>query len=498
MASWLEAVAADSGDVVAEGVAEHYATALASLPALAAGDLPDRRALSVAAASWFERAAEAALALSAPDTAARMFGHAIEHTDATDAALGRRRRRLGETLAASADLAAGVAEMEAALALLAEPGADAAELATTAFTLAFAYMQQVRFADAEALTGSTLERLAGEPPAARARLQALHAWAVAAQGRTEGVLDEADGAWRAAGTTGDPALELDVMIHAASARGEIDDASEDDWEAIERRATQLGRWQQAAIAGRVRAVIVGDTDPQRATAMLEDVARLAEAHGQTEQMGWARHSRCDLLLLLGGWDQALEIGVPVLDLADRYGYERLAFRTWVALLPIAAARRNGALIERFERWWSTWLTGAPVSPSPYARMLRGAIDVWMAEGSGRAVPTPPDDIVDAWAPMVNPHFCAAAETVVTAWIDAGRNDLATRVADAATANVAEGGATPLMQASAAIMRGLLGEPAELERAATLAAAIPAPWWELRARRALGQPVDDLAKRLGLG
>ena len=57
MARWLTEVAAEHGDLVAEAIAEHHALALASLPALAGGELPDRATLAAAAAAWYERAA---------------------------------------------------------------------------------------------------------------------------------------------------------------------------------------------------------------------------------------------------------------------------------------------------------------------------------------------------------------------------------------------------------------------------------------------------------
>ena len=50
MAGWLESVAGDRADEVAEGIGEHYASALESRPALASEDLPARATLSAAAA----------------------------------------------------------------------------------------------------------------------------------------------------------------------------------------------------------------------------------------------------------------------------------------------------------------------------------------------------------------------------------------------------------------------------------------------------------------
>ena len=181
MARWLAETAGDRADVVAEAVAEHHASALDSLPALAGGNLPDRSTLMREAAAWYERAAEAALRLAAIEAAQRLFSRSIELTDpAGRLDLARRRLRFGEILADSADLDAGIGEMEAALE---DFGGEPAGTAAAAYALARAYMQQIRFPEAEQLAATTLAQLATEPGPALARLRALHAWAVGAQGR---------------------------------------------------------------------------------------------------------------------------------------------------------------------------------------------------------------------------------------------------------------------------------------------------------------------------
>ena len=170
MARWLAETAGDRADIVAEAVAEHNASALESLPAIAGGDLPDRATLMREAAAWYERAADAALRLSAHEAAQRLFARSIELTDAgSPLDLARRRLRLGEILAASADLDAGIGEMEAALEGFT---GDPTGTAGAAYALARAYMQQIRFPEAEGLAAATLASLQGEPGATLARLRA--------------------------------------------------------------------------------------------------------------------------------------------------------------------------------------------------------------------------------------------------------------------------------------------------------------------------------------
>ncbi len=486
MARWLIETAADRVDVVAEGVAGHYASALDSLSALAGGDLPDRATLMHEAAAWYERAAESALRLSAHDAAQRMFARSVELTDAGQPLdLGRRRLRLGEILAASADLAAGIGEMEAALSSF---GDDPRGVADASFALARAYMQQIRFPEAEALTADALERLSGEPAPRLARLHALHAWSIGAQGRSDGVNDEAELAWADAQRSGDALLELDVLEYVNAARGEIGEDAEDHWALLAEKALAVGRWHQVAVASRIQGVMQADTDPRAALDGLRAAGAVASAHGLTEQAGWIDYSRCEALWVVGDWDEALRAGRGVVELAERYAYERLAFRTWVVLLPMAAARRDAELAAHWERWWATAVGHFPSSPSPYGRVLNGAIAVWLAQATGRLAPSPPDDLTDALVAMSNPHFIGAVETVARAWLDSGRPDLAAQAATRAAEIAAEPNPTRLMRASAALLDAWVNGSASSARVALeLAREHGAPWWELRALRALEDP-----------
>lgn len=478
MARWLTDVAGDRVGVVAEAVAEHYAAALEARPALATG-LPDPGELAADAATWYERAADAALALNAHEAAARHFARAVGLTDADRAPIDRARRRLrhGEVLAASANLAAGIAELEAALR---EYGEDPRG-AVAASALAHAYMQQMRFPEAERLTAETLERLGDRAPlSATARLHALHAWSVSAQGRSDGVVAEADAAEAMAAAADDPHAQLEVLEHAASARDEVDAASAEHWARLADRARLLGRWPQVVSAGRVSATYVAMEDPAAALPLLEEVGQLAIAHGLREQAGWADYSRCEALWVLDRCDEALAIGIDVIGTAERLAYDRLAFRTWVIVLAIAAVRGDRSIAERYRHWWAGAKAHAPAAPSPYAHVLREAISIWLARADGER-PRPPDpSVIDAIVPMVNPHYLAALETVVEAWAEAGESALARAAAERSAEVLAEPDATALMRASAALQSAMAGDREAAERSGQLAAGVPAPWWERRA------------------
>ena len=489
MARWLEGVAGDRADAVAEAIAEHYALALESMPSLAAPELPERATLAADAAAWYERAAGAALYLSALDAARHLFSRSVELT-AEEEPLDRARRRLrlGETLAASAELDIGIGELEAAREIFAaEPEArDQYESAT--FALGRAYMQQIRFSEATSIAREGIDHLGGDAPdSLPARLHALHAWSIAANGGVDGVLAEADAAWAMVRDGGDPLRELDVLEFRCSARDELDVAAAEDWALLEQRARGLERWHQVAVAGRVRAMYVAFNDPRAALGPLADVVDVASAHGLTEQVGWGEYARCETLWVLGDEDAAIEAGLRALELGERYAYQRLAFRTFMVLLQIGAERGDTTLATRWDRWWATAELHFPPSPSPHGRVLRGAYPVWLARATRDSAPLPSPDLTDAIIPMINPYFVGAIETVIRAWLDADRHDLASAAAERWAEHAATDSATQLMRASSALIDAwLTGSTESARRAADLAAAIPAPFWESRARLAAAE------------
>jgi class 3 adenylate cyclase/tetratricopeptide (TPR) repeat protein len=495
MAGWLESVAGDRADEVAEGIGEHYASALESRPALASEDLPARSTLSAAAAEWYERAAEAALRLAAHDAATRLFRRTIELTDAAAPVdVSRRRRRLGEVLAASADLDAGIRELAAALDASQD---DPASIAASAYTLARAYMQQIRFAEAEKLTSDVLTRLAGEPDALLARLHALHAWTVSAQGREDGVLEEVALARAMARATGDPYLELDVLDHASAAEDEVDASSDANWAELESRARALGAWRHVVTAARIRAMYRAADDLDAALSIVEEAGTVAHAHGLVEQAGWCDLTRAETLWVLGRWEEARSACVAVIELAEANGYERLAFRTYVVALPLAAAIRDPDVAENYHAWDAALDDRGPAVQSPYARVLRAAIRAWGSAARGERPDAPPAEVLEAIVPMINPHYLAAIETLVSAWLAAGNREHATAAADRVAQFVGEENATQLMRASAALVGAWVGRT-QPDQAIEAARVARAPWWTARALRAAGRLAEAEAIETSLG
>ena len=521
LARWLTETSGERAGAVAEAIGMHYASAVESLPALSDDPALDRHALATVAADWLERAAEASLGLAAHDAASELLRQAVDLTPAL-APIERARRRLlrGEIMAEAADLSDGVAEMEAAMNVFEEglaTGTDgsASLLGRAAYRLGLAYMQQIGFAQAEALSGAVARRLEQHghtDPADLSRLHALHAWAVAAQGRDEGALDEAAAAMALARESGDPVVELEVLEHSLATGDELDHADPTGWAEVSERSLALGQWRLAVVSSRVHALYLSDEDPRSALPRIERSVDLARARGLTEQVGWGMLASAEVRLVIGAWDEALADAEQALAMAERYAYLRLAFRTWMVILPIAAARRDASLADRFDAWSAGTADAFPPSrspssaPSPYAVVLNAATPLWLAAARGGEAAPAPDSVAEIWAPFGNPHVLAALESIADSWARGGRMDALRTLVEVAEANAAEDDTGPLMRASAALTAAVLaramgdadGAKVNAARALEQASRIGARWWQARALRILGADQEALDLEHGMG
>ena len=151
----------------------------------------------------------------------------------------------------------------------------------------------------------------------------------------------------------------------------------------------------------------------------------------------------------------------------------------------AADHGDATLAARWPGWWAVSESSFPPIPSPHGRVLRGAYPVWLTQATRRSAPLPAPDLTEVIIPMINPYFVGAVETIIRTWLDAGRHNLAAGAAERWAEHAATDSATPLMRASAALIDAwLTGSSESAARAADLAAAIPAPFWESRARAAV--------------
>jgi hypothetical protein len=123
----------------------------------------------------------------------------------------------------------------------------------------------------------------------------------------------------------------------------------------------------------------------------------------------------------------------VLDLAQRNGYARLFVRTHFALAPIAAARRDGPLMDDLLRWMGDTTTELP--GSLFGKVMVGALRLH-ASDLDRAAPFTPDPRVFLPAfgeEATLPSLRGALDRIFTQWLVAGELDAAT---DAVAANLA--------------------------------------------------------------
>ena len=510
LARWMEATAGDGADAIAEAIGGHHAAALESLPALASPGGPDRAVVAADAAGWLTRGADRALALAAHDCAIQLLEWAISLTPATDELrLAERRLRLGEVMAPVADLDRGVEEMRAALETygrhLPETRAD---YLRAAHALGNALVQQIRFREASEVAASALGAAAEARDAGTARLLALGAFARSANGEREGVLEALTRAEAIGAELGDAELDLDLMAHRAMISGEREDVAPVDPARLEAAARRVGRWRSVAGAIRMRASELAQARPRDALPILEEAAEICRTHALSEQLGWTSQARCETLFTLGDWDDAIRAGLEAIELAERFAYVRLGFRTWMVLLPIAAARRDPALLPRFERWWADAVVHLPATPSPYAEVLNAARPHWLAAARGEEAPPPAPSVVAATVAFdANPHSLDALATIAAAWLRGPAPSMTPARALRDHLANEEDPAWPLIRATARIVAAGVaaaeGDAAAARRlareAADAASAADAPWWRLRALRLAGDApeAEEVEAKVGI-
>jgi tetratricopeptide (TPR) repeat protein len=506
----MEETAGEGADAVAEAIGAHHAAALESLPKLVTPGGPDRATVAADAAAWLTRGAERALSLAAHDRAIELLEWALSLTPAGDELQAAERRlRLGEVMAPVADLDRGIAEMRAALDAYFRHLPDArTEYLRAAHALGSALMQQIRFDEASAVTASAVAAVAPAEDAGTARLLALHAFADAARGERDGVLDALARAESIGAAIGDQELDLDLMAYRSSIAGDRDDVEPTDPSRLEAAARVLGRWRLVAGALRMRASALAQTRPRDALPVLDAAEEVCRSHGMSEQLGWTWYAQAEARFTLGDWDEAIRLGLDAIDLAERFAYVRVAFRTWMVLLPIAAARGDASLLPRFERWWTGAVVHLPATPSPYAVVLQAARACWLPAARREEAPTIPGSVVAATERFdANPHSLDALATIGAAWLrwpepelEAARTlrDHLRAEDDAAWPLV--GSTARLVAAWVAASVGDATAASELaEESSTLAASVDAPWWRLRALEVIGaqDEVAVIATRLGI-
>lgn len=505
-ARWLEAVTAERPIQLAELIGRHYAAAVESAPRLAAEIAPglSRAEAAVAAANWLEHAADGALDVGAHEAAHSLFARSLELTDEEAVAdVLRRRRKLGEATAVSADMDEAAVELERARALArtALGGSDEAllelvrgEYSTATASLGWVYNQQVRFDDARRLADEALSVLGESDDLETARLLLLRATAVGfGTDEVDRPLLDLRRAIRLAGSAGSPEVELEALL--LQTRWD-DESTADDLRRLRQLALTRGRWAVAVGAMRSEAMEIAERDAAAAFAVLSEAEELARARGLIEELAWIGYVRTELGLLTGDWDTALLAGIEAAGLAERNSYRRAGIRTWYAVLAIASARRDEDLLRRGHAFCERFRPHFPEVPAPWARVMSTAADLsfgWI--GLPRTVRYEPEDAaaVPAFGDVHQlPSFWEAAGVLFDSWLRRGDAELVARALDVHARARERANAPPPsgMWADAifgARLTGATGGTPDVEAlyaAAASARAVPAPAWTVRSLREL--------------
>ena len=427
-----------------------------------------------------------------------------------------------ELRAGMAELDAELAEARAALAKVPGgkaiarllPGSDSAPepvrsaydaaragLARATAALSGVMYQQLRFADSERLANEVMSEVGGDQiavsdPASLARLLVARAMgAQAARGPSPEVEAQIERARALADQSHDRTTQLRAeralsVVLAESGRAELV-----DWAAIERSAVEVGDWR-AAIGVAINS-IMGRLD-DHAREVVGDMARareMAVAHGLVEDVGWTAYFESEAWFVAGEWDRAIAAGMQAIDIGEANAYHRLTVRAVHVAAAIASVRGTRALVERAQRFYES-LEGLFEFPdSPYARIMRAASDLEIAEAG----------LIDPFVPEIEPRivafedepgggsWAAAIDRVFRSWLEAGELDGAGRALAVATAALPRyTNISHLGRGSYELLRARFAAATDDPDTAALAGRqalehfriASAPWWMAKAIRLL--------------
>lgn len=515
LAEWLEGAAGDRIDDAAAAIGGHLADAVESAPRLGhtIGGRRPRDEVAVEAAAWLERGAERGIALGAYDSARASLRRAIDLTPPGEPlALGRRLRRLGDTLDGIGDFEeAGEAFRQATetfeAVLSSATGEQAAHearraLGTAASAFSRVRFEQTRFAEALAIAERGLEAIGTEDAAARLPLTLASIRArMGIDNDVRAVLDEAREATEIAHALGDPDLVLATTECELRLRTEVVEVDASELTELGDRLEAAGRWRDAASVLRAATVMVMDDAAFSRSA--DRVEALADARGLNEQRAWILQTRAERALERGAWDAALTAGTEATAIGVAHGYERAVVRTWFVLSPIAAARGDGTTLARIATWFAERAGMFP--DSPYGRVMHRAVDVDIASLGLAPPPTlDPEHLLPGFSlPYTAADWLLALERIAGAWLAEGRAD-AVRSALAAQEGRADD-PRGLGETSRSLVAAWVAETdgdaeaaiAHARAALRTPAADAAPWWALRALRVLerlGRATPDQERR----
>ena len=345
-AGWLESLAGDRAEDIADMIAHHYLSALqfARAAGRGLGDLPERARIALA------EAGDRALALSAYAPAVRFYREALASWPEDDSERPPLLLRYGQALFRAEQTGADVLE-EAARTLL---EAGELELAAEAEVLLadLLMIAQGRREEAQSHFEHAVALLADRPPS-RSKVRVL-----ASRAHFHLAADEAEKASSAAGEAHRMADELeldDFRAHTLSTRGFSRvmtgdlDGLDDLRESVEVAA--LANSPQVARGYNNLASITADLgDLTRAFELYAEARRAAERFGDALALRWLEVERMFEHYWRGNWDRALELGDGMLvdgesGLGSLYEVDALLIRAKIQL----AREGAGAALDSVER-----------------------------------------------------------------------------------------------------------------------------------------------------
>jgi class 3 adenylate cyclase/tetratricopeptide (TPR) repeat protein len=345
-AGWLESLAGDRAEDIADMIAHHYLSALQFARAAGHGldDLPERARIALA------EAGDRALALSAYAPAVRFYREALASWPADDPERPPLLLRYGQALFRAEQTGADVLE-EATRALL---EAGELELAAEAEVLLadLLMIAQGRREEAQSHFGHAVALLADRPPS-RSKVRVL-----ASRAHFHLAADDAEEAASVAGEALRMADELeldDFRAHTLSTRGfsrvmtgdldGLDDLRESVQVAAAANSPQVARGYNNL------ASITADLgDLTRAFELYAEARRAAERFGDALALRWLEIERMFEHYWRGNWDRALELGDGMLvdgenGLGSLYEVDALLIRAKIQL----AREGADAALDNVER-----------------------------------------------------------------------------------------------------------------------------------------------------
>lgn len=302
----------------------------------------------------------------------------------------------------------------------------------------------------------------------------------------DAALADAEAAVGIAADSGDERLALDALECRAQILTGMGEASAEDWLAVEHSARACGDWPRAAGALRMQAMRLLDDHAPDALAPCNRLFTLGSEQSMLEQQAWADSVRAEIMFLTGDWDGATTAAMRAVGRSEDAG---ATLRGWHVVIPIAAARRD--TIRLGLAYYPYTLRSEMAGASPYRRLLDAAALTVFARAELCKQPSvaPSELLPAARGAAAMPHWLAALEVVVEAWIAAGEFVAAERALELMTASQSSGNASGLGAGVGALLRARLhhaegappaGVAAHAWRALELFSGIGAPWWSAKA------------------